>query len=36
MSAPATEHLEFDVLSFMPGFEEEQVPDVTELVVWGK
>ena len=33
MSAPATDQLEFDVMSFMP--EEDQVPDITELVVWG-
>jgi len=32
MGAPAAEQLDFDVMSFMP--EEDQVPDITELVVW--
>jgi Fe-S-cluster-containing dehydrogenase component len=33
MSDPATNQLDFDVMSFMP--EDDQVPDITELVVWG-
>jgi Fe-S-cluster-containing dehydrogenase component len=33
MSAPATDQLDFDVMAFMPG--DDQVPDITELVVWG-
>jgi Fe-S-cluster-containing dehydrogenase component len=33
MSDPATDQLDFDVMSFMP--EDDQVPDITELVVWG-
>jgi Fe-S-cluster-containing dehydrogenase component len=32
MSAPSSDRLEFDVASFMP---DSQIPDVTELVVWG-
>ena len=36
MSAPATDHIDFDVMAFMPGFEEDLVPDVKELVVWGE
>ena len=34
MSAPSSDSLDFDVMSFMPEFE-TQVPDVTELLVWG-
>jgi hypothetical protein len=34
MSAPASESLDFDVMSFMPEAD-RQVPDITELVVWG-
>jgi Fe-S-cluster-containing dehydrogenase component len=33
MSSPATDQLEFDVMSFMPT--DDQVPDITELVLWG-
>jgi Fe-S-cluster-containing dehydrogenase component len=33
MSSPETDQLDFDVMSFMPG--DDQVPDITELVVWG-
>jgi hypothetical protein len=36
MSSPGTDHLDFDVMAFMPGVEEDQVPDVSELVVWGQ
>jgi len=34
MSTPSADHLEFDVLSFMPDAE-NQVPDITEFTVWG-
>jgi len=34
MSAPATDQLDFDILSFMPE-SEDQVPDITELAIWG-
>jgi Fe-S-cluster-containing dehydrogenase component len=34
MSAPATDQLDFDILSFMPE-SEEQIPDITELAIWG-
>jgi hypothetical protein len=33
MSAPLTDHLEFDVMAFMPGAGDVK-PDITELVVW--
>jgi hypothetical protein len=34
MSAPATDQLDYDILSFMPE-SEDQVPDITELAIWG-
>jgi len=33
MTSPDTDHLDFDIMSFMPGAD-EPVPDVTELVAW--
>jgi len=35
MSAPSSEKLDFDVMSFMPA-SDSQVPDITELAVWGE
>ena len=34
MSAPATDQLDFDILSFMPE-SDNQVPDITEFAIWG-
>jgi len=34
MSAPATDQLDFDIVSFMPE-SEDQIPDITELAIWG-
>jgi len=34
MSAPSSARLDFDVMSFMPETD-NQVPEITELVVWG-
>jgi len=34
MSSPSADQLDFDILSFMPE-SEDQVPDITELAIWG-
>jgi hypothetical protein len=44
MSAPASERLDFDIMSFMPASmddaddllaePDDQIPDITELMVW--
>jgi Fe-S-cluster-containing dehydrogenase component len=33
MSTPVTDHLDFDIVSFMPE-SRDQVPDITELAIW--